>query len=95
MKVFLERTISQEAVQEVSCNLCGCQVGKNDFGYFEDHLSVSKTWGYGTVADGETHTFDLCFECYSDFKDSFVIPARVLDGATTFTAEEQEVCAAR
>ena len=79
MKVFLERTIAKEALEEVCCNLCGRQVGKNDFGYFEDHLSVAKTWGYGTTADGETHAFDLCFDCYSDLAEKFVIPPRVLD----------------
>ena len=80
MRVFLERTIAKEALDQVCCNMCGRQVGKNDFGYFEDHLSVTKTWGYGTPSDGETHTFDLCFECYSDMSKSFVIPARVLEG---------------
>ena len=80
MKVFLERAISREDLDTVSCNMCGRQVGKNEFGYFEDHLSVTKTWGYGTTSDGETHSFDLCFDCYSDLSDSFVIPARVLAG---------------
>ena len=81
MKVFLERAVTQEALDEVSCNLCGRQVGKNDFGYFEDHLSITKTWGYGTTADGETHAFDICFDCYSDITDSFVIPPGVLAGS--------------
>ena len=74
MKMF------DESHEHVCCNLCGCQVGKNDFGYYEDHLSVIKTWGYGTVADGETHVFDICFDCYNELADRFVIPPRVLTG---------------
>lgn len=78
MKIFLERTVAEESLDTISCNICGRQVKKNDFGYFEDHLSVTKTWGYGTPLDGETHTFDICFDCYSDMLDNFVIPPKVL-----------------
>ena len=78
MKTFLEQTTAKEALDEVSCNICGRQVGKNDFGYFEDHISVTKTWGYGTPSDGETHAFDICFDCYSDMEENFVIPAKVM-----------------
>ena len=78
MKIFSEKTVAQESLDEVHCNLCGHPVNKNVFGYFEDHISVNKTWGYGTPADGETHSFDLCFDCYSELKDKFVIPPRVL-----------------
>ena len=80
MKIFMDRCLTREAPDEVSCNLCGRKVGKNDFGYFEDHLSVTKTWGYGTIADGETHSFDFCIDCYSDLADRFVIPPKVLAG---------------
>ena len=76
MKVFLERTIEQESMDldEVRCNQCGHEITRNVFGYFEDHLSVSKTWGYGTAADGKTHAFDLCFDCYSELVEKFRIP---------------------
>lgn len=78
MKVYLERT--QKVPDQVSCNMCGCQMRKNDFGYFEDHLSVVKTWGYGTIADGETHSFDFCFNCYTNLVNSFAVPPHVLAG---------------
>jgi len=74
MKIFVERTIAKEVLDEVRCNGCGHQIEKNDFGYFEDHLSVSKTWGYGSPIDGDYHTFDLCFKCYSEMTDRFKIP---------------------
>ncbi|MCL2421209.1 MAG: hypothetical protein FWD03_05065 [Defluviitaleaceae bacterium] len=78
MKIFVEKTIAQESLDEVHCNMCGLSVKKNDLGYFDDHLSVDKTWGYGTPIDGDTHAFDLCFDCYSRMIDKFVIPPRVL-----------------
>ena len=84
MKVFLERTMDQTGqashaghlnfADEIRCNMCGVEIRKNVFGYFEDHLSVAKTWGYGTTADGETHTFDFCFDCYSELTEQFKIP---------------------
>lgn len=80
MKVFLERNVPKESLEQVSCNLCGSQVEKNELGYIEDHLSVKKTWGYGTRVDGETHSFDLCFDCYSEMVDKFAIPPKILEG---------------
>jgi len=77
MKIFLERTIAQEALDEIRCNHCGRQLKRNHFGYFEDYLSVSKTWGYGPPVDGETHAFDLCYDCYTHIIASFQIPPRV------------------
>jgi len=80
MKVFLERNVAQDLVEDVKCNQCGEQVRKDRFGYIDDHLSVCKTWGYGPPADGETHSFDLCFGCYSELMESFAIPPRILAG---------------
>ncbi|MCL2399186.1 MAG: hypothetical protein FWC91_05490 [Defluviitaleaceae bacterium] len=80
MKIFLEKTTAHEALDEVLCNLCGSQIKKNAFGYFEDYLSVTKTWGYGSPADGETHSFDLCYDCYADIVKRFQIPPRILMG---------------
>ena len=77
MKVFLDRTMSKEALGAINCNMCGREIVKNDFGYFEDYLPVSKTWGYGTALDGETHSFNLCIECYTALTESFVLPMKV------------------
>ena len=87
MKKFSERTIAQEILDEVRCNMCGHPIEKNDFGYFEDHASIAKTWGYGTPIDGDTHLFDLCFECYSDICDKFVIPPQVVGEHDLETAQ--------
>jgi len=66
-----------ESKTEGRCNLCGQQVNKDDFGYIDDHLSVDKVWGYGTPLDGETHKFDLCYDCYTDLINRFVIKPEV------------------
>ena len=76
MRVFFERTIANEALNEIRCNQCGEEISKNVLGYFDDHLSITKTWGYGTDMDGETHTFDLCCNCYCDMVEKFQIPLR-------------------
>jgi len=59
---------------EVRCNLCGKKVKKDNIGYFEDHISLSKTWGYHSPYDGEEHAIDLCLECYKDWINEFEIP---------------------
>lgn len=78
MNKILERTLQKEEKIDVNCNMCGRPVEKNDFGYFEDHITVAKTWGYGTPIDGETHVFEFCFDCYNELTDRFAIPPRVL-----------------
>ena len=80
MKTFSEKTVSLESLDEISCNCCGEQINKNEFGYFEEHLSVTKKWGYGPPADGETHDFDLCYDCYKEITGRFEIPPHVTDG---------------
>lgn len=88
MKVFLDRTLDRkldaEQVEKVNCNQCGREIGKNVFGYLEDHLSVTKTWGYGTSSDGETQEFELCFDCYSNMTEKFVIPPRCMSSLQEF-----------
>lgn len=74
MKIFSEAGPASPRLDEVQCNLCGRRLKKNDFGYFEDHLSVSKTWGYESPIDGEAHEFDLCIECYSELIGRFKLP---------------------
>ena len=77
MKIFSDEIITQKLLTDVKCNLCGKQLKKDDFGYIEDHLSVNKTWGYGQPSDGETHDFDLCYDCYEDLISRFKIPMQL------------------
>ena len=55
----------------VICNKCGKHVTPLD--YHDNFLSVSKTWGYGSAYDGETHSFELCMECYDGLLEEFKV----------------------
>jgi len=58
--------VTQQRLVAVTCNLCGKTVPKTEPPYLDDWFAAEKTWGYGTVYDGETHSFDLCLECYQE-----------------------------
>lgn len=79
MKVFSYTTVSSETLTDVRCNKCGCPIGKNGFGYFDDHISFNKTWGYHSPIDGETHEFDLCIDCYQEWTQQFQIPLQITE----------------
>ena len=74
MKVYEEKTAKVQAVTQIKCNLCGCGIEKNELGYFNDHLSVEKTWNYHSGLDGCTHAFDICEKCYTEWMGRFKIP---------------------
>ena len=80
MKNAYEENKEHDLIEEVKCNLCGYQVKKDKFGYVEDHLCINKTWGYGQPSDGETHLFRLCYACYINLLEKFVIPPRIMSG---------------
>ena len=77
MRVFLEETAVQQALSDVNCNVCGRDVCKDANGYFEDHVSISKAWGYHSPYDGEIHAIDVCVDCYQGWVAQFEIPPKV------------------
>ncbi|MCL2047734.1 MAG: hypothetical protein FWG87_03300 [Defluviitaleaceae bacterium] len=77
MKVFSERSMPIPQLCNVRCNVCGRDVEKENLDYFEDHMSLTKTWGYFSPFDGEPHNIDLCIECYQDWITKFEIPPYV------------------
>ena len=77
MRIFSEQSVIQPKLDEVRCNSCGQGVTKNAIGYLEDHVSLSKTWGYHSPYDGEAHAIDLCVGCYQDWINKFEIPPGV------------------
>jgi len=77
MRVFLNRTIPLPELQNVSCNSCGREVIKDTHGYFEDHLSITKAWGYHSPFDGQIHDIDICIDCYESWVSQFEIPPHV------------------
>jgi len=77
MRVFLEETVVKQALSNVTCNMCKRNVNKDEAGYFEDHVSISKAWGYHSPYDGEVHAIDVCVDCYQDWTAKFEIPPKV------------------
>ena len=77
MKTFLDRAAVLPEVTDVCCNYCGRDVEKDTTGYFEDHISITKNWGYHSPYDGESHIIDLCVDCYRDWTSQFEIPPQV------------------
>ena len=80
MKVFSENTTVIQELREVHCNQCGTAVNKNELNYFDDYISIDKTWGYHSPADGETHSIELCADCYFEWIKGFKIPPEVVEG---------------
>ena len=74
MRIFFEKPVTQPHLSDVRCNSCGRDVEKEDPGYFEDHVSLTKTWGYHSPFDGENHDIALCVDCYQDWVQEFEIP---------------------
>jgi hypothetical protein len=74
MKVFAEKAVISHELTGVRCNRCGRELLKDEAGYFEDYLSVSKKWGYHSPMDGDLHEFDLCIDCYNEWVKGFQIP---------------------
>ena len=77
MKAFLEIPTIKNQLETVHCNVCGKEVTKNQVGYFEDHISLTKNWGFHSPYDGEAHEIDLCVDCYSAWTARFEIPPHV------------------
>jgi hypothetical protein len=74
MKVFAEKAVITQELADVRCNQCGRALRKDEAGYFEDYLSVSKKWGYHSPMDGDLHEIDLCIDCYTKWVQGFQIP---------------------
>jgi len=77
MRVFMEQNVVKQALSDVRCNVCGRSIMKDASGYFEDHVAISKAWGYHSPYDGETHVIDICIECYQNWTAQFEIPPKV------------------
>ena len=75
MKKFTTATTTTQELTEVTCNICGNAIKKNEMGYFDDFLEIKKTWGYHSPMDGETHTFDVCAGCYQEWVGGFRVKA--------------------
>ena len=68
-----------DEVKAILCNICGKSIDQNQFGYFDEHITVEKTWGYGSPFDSETHSFEICHKCYENMIKSFKIPVTIVN----------------
>jgi len=60
----------ENVIQDIFCNICGKKIHKNEFGYYDDFLSIEKKWGYHSEFDNEIHCIDICQTCYKTFLDN-------------------------
>ena len=77
MKIFVERPAVQQELVLVRCNTCGVEIPRDRAGYFEDYVSIAKSWGYNSQYDGELHSIDLCQACYEVWTANFAIPPQI------------------
>lgn len=49
------------------CNMCGNEIGQNQYGYLNDHIKIEKRWEYGAKFDNEVHILNICEVCYCEF----------------------------
>jgi len=77
MRTFLQRPATLSELDNVNCNSCARHIEKDTVGYFEDHIAFTKRWGYHSPYDGESHSIDLCTDCYRGWVAGFKIPPQV------------------
>jgi hypothetical protein len=65
------KTVQKEVQEEesITCNQCGKPINS----YWDTFISIEKKWAYGTEWDGETHSFDLCEQCYRELIAKFTV----------------------
>lgn len=61
-------------IEKVFCNVCGEEIKKDIYGYYNDYIHIEKKWGYNSDFDGEKHSFDICSQCYKKMVSDFKIP---------------------
>lgn len=71
MKKYKDIVYQKLDIDDIVCNLCGNRIQRNQYGYFDDYISIDKTWGFGSEFDNETHHVDLCQKCYKEIFDNF------------------------
>ncbi len=71
VKIYKEETIISKQTDKIICNSCSKEIEKDPTGNFYDHIEINKEWGYLSDFDGQTHSFDLCEQCYKKLISGF------------------------
>ena len=62
MRIYREN--QTEMLEQVCCNKCGRMLQVKNGILMEGVFPGNVTWGYFSDQDGESHSFDLCEDCY-------------------------------
>lgn len=65
---------NERQIQEIFCNCCGKKIRIENGMVMEGVFHGQVQWGYFSQKDGESHSFDLCEECYDRLTGGFQIP---------------------
>ncbi|GMQ60141.1 hypothetical protein AN1V17_45410 [Vallitalea sediminicola] len=71
MEKFEKKIIKNNVLSEVYCNKCGKLIYNEESKEKVDYINITKEWGYFSNKDMETHSFDLCEECYDKLINNF------------------------
>lgn len=63
-----------EIIDKITCNQCGTQISN-----FKEYIHISNSFGYKSGYDMQTHSFDLCEQCYAKIINNFIIPVDIRD----------------
>ena len=74
MRQFGVEVTEQKELKKMVCNCCGKELMVKGGIVREGVFSAEYSWGYFSEKDGETHSFDLCEECYDKWIGGFKIP---------------------
>lgn len=58
----------------IMCNMCGKKINDKIGNDMEEYVSLEKNWGYFSNKDSETHTMNICEQCYDIFIAQLKIP---------------------
>ncbi len=64
----------KRTLEKIVCNQCGREL-KLENGIVQEGVFQGETrFGYFSGKDGESHSFDLCEECYDRLTGRFLVP---------------------
>lgn len=66
-------------VTEAMCNMCGRSIKIQNGMITDGVLSIDYKWGYFSDFDGQTHSFDICQDCYKKLEKKLIIPIEKTD----------------
>ena len=77
MRQFGVEVKEQKELKKMVCNCCGKELMVKGGIVREGVFSAEYSWGYFSEKEGETHSFDLCEECYDKWIGGFKIPVEI------------------